>query len=287
VTLFIDLRATPSGGICAAEATLWEDGTQLLPSSDLGSRVRGRDVILATHGFNVNREHGIKALTQWISLNNVSPSNLFVGVLWPGDSRYLPVLDYPVEGEEAILSGRLLAGFINQFATDAASISLVSHSLGARMVLETLQGLNLDVRRLIMMAGAIEDDCLTNEYHDAAAKAQKIYVLASKADWVLELAFPIGNPAGEIVMRGHPYFRTALGREGPARPIPLVQRGGAWQIPDGWGYGHLDYLPGKAIAPAIPPPIDVPAPDAAIPSNPPVAGWKSSWSAGVVSTQLR
>jgi pimeloyl-ACP methyl ester carboxylesterase len=198
----------------------------------------------------------------------------------------LPVIDYPIEGEEAILSGRLLARFLDEQASEAASISFVSHSLGARLVLEALSGLNRDARRLILMAGAIEDDCLSNEYQEAANKAMEIYVLSSRSDWVLEFAFPIGNLAGEIVMRGHPYFRAALGIEGPAGPIPLNKRGGAWQLPDGWDYGHLDYLPGDYIGPAFPPPIAVPAANADVPVNPPINGWKPSWSAGAISTQV-
>jgi hypothetical protein len=286
MTLFIDLRATPSGGITAEEATVWDDGARPLSYNDFGASTRGRDIVLAAHGFNVGRASGVAALSRWSGLFQLPGSSLFVGVLWPGDSRYLPILDYPVEGEEAIRSGRLLARFINQYAAEAASISFVSHSLGARMVLEALDKLERDARRLILMAGAIEDDCLVNEYGKAAGKAQEIYILSSKSDWVLEFAFPIGNPIGELIMHGHPYFKTALGRNGPAQPIPLEQRGGAWQIPDGWNYGHLDYLPGKAIGPQFYPPIDAPGVGARIPIYPEVDGWKSSWSAGVVSTEV-
>ncbi len=286
MTLFIDLRATPSGGITAEEATVWDDGIRPLSYSDFGLSTRGRDIVLAAHGFNVGRATGVAALSRWSGLCQLPASSLFVGVLWPGDSRYLPILDYPVEGEEAIRSGRLLARFLNEYAAQAASISLVSHSLGGRMILEALDKLDRQARRLILMAGAIEDDCLVKEYAKAARKAQEIYVLASKSDWVLEFAFPIGNPIGEIIMHGHPYFKTALGRNGPAQPIPLEQRGGAWQIPDNWGYGHLDYLPGTAIGPRFYPPIDAPGAGQRIPIYPEVDGWKSSWSAAAVSTEV-
>ncbi len=284
MTLFIDLRATPSGGICAAEATAWDAGTTAVSPDTFRDRIRGRDIILATHGFNVSRDDGITALSGWDQLCHLPPSALFIGVLWPGDSRYLPVLDYPIEGNEAISSGRLLARFLNQHADGAASISLVSHSLGARMVLETLSGLKNKARRLILMAGAIEDNCLTREYRTAAAKAEEIYVLASRKDWVLEFAFPAGNLIGEILMHGHPYCKTALGRSGPAEPIPLPQRGGAWQIPDTWDYGHLDYLPSGVIGHVILPPAA--APGTATPPPGVAPGWKPAWSACSVATQV-
>ncbi|HEY1290515.1 MAG TPA: alpha/beta hydrolase [Burkholderiales bacterium] len=286
MTLFIDLRATPSGGICAAEPSLWEDGTRLLSTDAFESRVQGLDVLLATHGFNVDREDGVRALSTWSSLCRLPGAAVFVGVLWPGDSRYLPVIDYPFEGDEAIASGRLLAAFLNRRCAGAASLSFASHSLGARTVLEALRNLERKARRLILMAGAIENDCLVREYATASQNVQEICVLSSRSDWVLKAAFPIGNPVGEILMHGHPYFKTAIGRSGPAQPIPLEQQGGAWKIPDGWDYGHGDYLPKGDATVEVRPPVAAPGPSDGIPVNPPVDGWKSAWSAGAVSTEF-
>ncbi len=285
MTLFVDLRATPNGGICAQEASVWDDGDVSLSLDDFAERVTGRDVLLAAHGFNVDRDAGITTLSSWSQACTLPESTLFVGVLWPGDSRYLPILDYPIEGPEAISSGKLLASLLNRYACNAASVSFVSHSLGARTVLEALRWLDGKARRLILMAPAIENDCLTNEYADAAAKASEIYILASRSDLVLELAFPAGNLVGEIIMRGDPYDRTALGREGPSKQIPSDQSGGVWQIPDGWNYGHLDYLPNGPIGRMFMPPVADPVGSAPVPSSLPAAEWKPSWSAGAVSTQ--
>jgi hypothetical protein len=284
MTLFIDLRATPSGGICAKEVTLWDDGATPVSVEDFQERVRGRDVLFGTHGFNVSRSAGVKSLSVWDTLMKLSDTMIFIGVLWPGDSKFLPILDYPAEGEEAIESGRLLAKFLNDNAGNASSVSLVSHSLGGRMILEALKNLGRKARRLILMAGAVEDDCLTNEYKAAADNAEEIFAIASEEDWVLKFAFPIGNPIGQIIMHGHPYFKTAIGRRGPAEPIPLEQRGGTWQIPKGWDYGHLDYMPGKHNCPRMDPPIAAPGGASPVPSQPEVEGWKSSWSAGAVAT---
>lgn len=281
---FIDLRATGSGGIAAAEAAVyWEDGS-LRSAADFARDVRAKDVVLATHGFNVNREKGRNSLTCWSERCGLPPGFMLVGVLWPGDSAFFPILDYPVEGLEAIRSGRVLARFLNQHATGVQSLSLVSHSLGARMVLQALDGLDQGARRLILMAGAIEDDCLVREYAGAAGKAQQIYIIASKEDWVLKFAFPIGNPIGQIVMHGHPYFRTAIGRVGPSSFDPRTR---LWQIPDGWDYGHLDYLPSDRTGPQLVPPPPFARPGDADPMpNPSTKGWKPSWSAGAVSTQV-
>jgi hypothetical protein len=278
MTLFLDLRATDVGGICAPGVTVRQDGNT--PSADdFANQVRGRDLVLATHGFNVDRKSGMQCLSDWEKLCTLPASCLFVGVLWPGDSRYLPVLDYPVEGDEAITSGRHLSAFLNQYAAGAASLSFSSHSLGGRVILETLAGLNRRARRVLLMAGAIENNCLQQEYSDAAKNADQILVLASVSDWVLHLAFPIGNPIGQIIMHGHPYFRTALGRDGPSEQIPPEQQGGSWDIPKGWTYVHADYLPKDSSQTRVPPPVSRPGQNDPKPE-------KAAWSARVLSAVL-
>lgn len=286
--LFIDLRASVSGGICAEEATFWEDGTVLLAASDFASRVQGKDLVLATHGFNVGRNSGVESLKRWNLRCKLPGSSLFIGILWPGDSQFLPVLDYPIEGNEAIKSGRLLARTLNKLATGAASLSLVSHSLGARTILEATKNLQPKVRCLVLMAGAIENDCLIKEYRKAADNAAQIFVLSSRKDWVLKFAFPIGNPIGEIVMHGHPYFRTAIGLKGPAQPISIDKRGGVCQIPDAWEYGHGNYLPGDSIGAEFVLPVPIPDPATEkLPREPRNDDDWPAWSAAVVATQLR
>ena len=291
MTMFIDLRASASGGIVADTASAWDDGTLSVTPEAFADRVTGRDVLFAVHGFNVDRQDGIDALSLWSQRCLLPDNYLFVGVLWPGDSRFLPIVDYTYEGVEAIASGKLLFRYLNQYAARAQSISFVSHSLGARTVLETVAGLRSDfkLRRVILMAGAIENDCLVREYADAAKKASEIYVLASRSDYVLEWAFPAGNLVGEIIMHGHPYDRTALGRDGPVRPTPSGLQVESWQIPDTWDYGHLDYLPKNIIRQAFPSLVGAPGPDTVVPvdeNDPASEGWKPAWSASAVATQV-
>ena len=235
MTLFIDLRASGKGGIVADEAQAWIDGVTPVTSEDFAQRVRGRDVFLATHGFNVDRQDGIDSLSLWNRRCSPPVNALFVGVLWPGDSQWLPFVNYVYAGSEAISSGKLLATYLNKNAAMAQSLAFFSHSLGARVVLETIRCLNTKPRRAILMAGAIENNCLTREYADAASKVAKICVVASESDDVLKWAFPPGNLVGEIVMHGHPYDTTALGRDGPVRPLPASLNVVAVQIPSRWG----------------------------------------------------
>jgi len=277
MTWFLDLRADSAGGNPAREVQVRRDGNTFLQINDLLKQVRGRDVLFGTHGFNVNRKDGIASLTAWSNLLQLGDSALFIGVLWPGDSRWAPVVDYPFEGGEARDSGRLLAPFLDKYFTEAASLSFASHSLGARMVLETIHRLNHRVRRLTLMAGAIEDNCLVKEYWDVPAKVEEISVLASRGDDVLKLAFPIGNILGGIIYRGHPYWHSALGHDGPESPPGNLRSG--WQIPGNWKYGHGNYLGGA------PPPMPLPVNVA--PEGSPEPRSKPAWSAGFVSTRFQ
>lgn len=308
MTYFIDLRAESVGGspVPDADSVVIRQDTQPNPSPDpshqsdkeLSVAVQGRDVLLATHGFHVDRDHGIAYLTHWQRFLDLGPNGFFLGVLWPGDSSWLPYLDYPAEGSEAIRSGRILASYLRKYFAGVNSVSFASHSLGARMVLETVRNLTqgsqpvVKVVQLVLMAGAIDDTCLVNEYADAAGKIEKISVLASSCDDVLKWAFPGGNLLSGILTRGSPYWHGALGRYGP---YPANQPQNLWQtpnIPDGWKFGHHNYInfdtpvvpPQRECAP-FPPPVVVPPPGTAVPS--PDLNWQQAFAAGFVSTRVR
>jgi hypothetical protein len=294
---FLSTRAHSVGGPVGPVKVLDADrpGTTSDVAGELIEQIRGREVFFAVHGFNVNQKDGIAHLDFW--LDNLQIGNAVpIGILWPGDCIVPIFLDYVVEGHEAIHSGKLLSAFLNKKFTSAASISFASHSLGARLVLQTISGLasSFSVRRTVLMAGAIDDTCLIDEYKTAATRIGELSLLASRRDDVLSLAYPLGNPLQGIVDRGHPYWHAALGREGPTPPYPPAPGlQPEWMIPDNLNYGHLDYIPGAAIAAQYPlsveiPPDNGPVPPSSTPSGlQPPAKWKPGWSAGFVSSRYQ
>ncbi len=271
--LMLSTRVLPRGGGVSKAVSIWDDSNRPHSLVDVMKEIQGRDVLLVTHGFSVPQSKGEVNLGGWntgLTLGNVA----VLGILWPGDSRWIPKVDYVVEGDEAIASGKLLADFINSNFGGALSISFASHSLGARVVLQTMSGLNRKPRTLFVMAGAIDNTCLIKEYSSAAGKVQNISVVASRSDDVLKWAFPTGNFLSGILSRGIPYVHEALGREGPASPYPANLHAD-WQIPDGWDYGHGDYLPDAApIAPVLTPIVAFPGP---------MPNAKPAWSAALMS----
>jgi hypothetical protein len=141
-------------------------------------------------------------------------------------------------------------------------------------------------RRMVIMAGAIDDDCLSNEFSAAAAKTGEISVLASPRDVVLAAAFPGGNVLAGIVDQGHPWWRGALGRNGPATPWPANFRA-PFEIPDNWDYGHHHYLQfDPASAEAISAPVDVPPDGTDLPAGG-AEGWQEAWSSAFAASRFK
>jgi hypothetical protein len=264
-------------------------------TQELIQAIRGHEVFFGVHGFNVNQHDGIAHLGFWFDKLQIG-SAVPVGILWPGDCIVPIFVDYVVEGKEAIQSGTMIARFLNNNAAAFVSLCFASHSLGARVVLQTISGLasSFRVRRTLLMAGAIDNDCLTNEYRSAAARIEEISILASLRDDVLALAYPLGNPIQGMIDRGHPYWHSALGREGPAAPFPASLKViPNWEIPSNLDYGHLDYIPGNPIAASYPIPVDVPPETGPLPPagtpfllNPPNK-WKPAWSAAFASSRFK
>ena len=304
---FLSMRGQSVGGFVAPEVKVLDadqpgvssdTNPQLL--SDLTAQIRGRDVFFAVHGFEVNQADGITRLSFWLqnlrdSLAAASPGTqgpVTIGILWPGDGTIPLFVDYIIEGDEAISSGKLLAKFLNDNFTGAVTLSFASHSLGARVVLQTIRGLRSpsSVRRVLMMAGAIDNNCLTAEYKDvfqSISGTAQVSILASVEDDVLALAFPLGNPIQRIIDFMHPLFRAALGHLGPATPVPAapgLQSG--WQIPKEFHYGHHNYLPGQQLPAVYPGDVDIPPSQPVPPAVTPAALasdknlWKPAFSAG-------
>jgi hypothetical protein len=295
MTQFLDCRMSAVGGELATVVAV-NQGTSIndytgMSLSDLLNAIQGQHVLIATHGFNVNRASGIASLSNWKGLLQLPMGSAFVGLLWPGDSIWAHGLDYPAEPKVADDAGALLADFIDTTFAAAASVSFASHSLGARVILSTINNMSLPVRRVMIMAGAVDDNCLTAEFEAAAEKVDQISLLVSKKDEVLSFAFPAGNLFSGIIAAGHPWWRAALGHAGATTPWPSNLQA-PFMIPDNWDYQHGDYLLiGGQAAMKLPIPTGSPGNGAGYPGSAAdgvaVAGWQSAFSAAFVSSMFR
>src|SRR5260370_19699042 len=256
MTLYLNFRSQRRGGATGPPHLLEGNGTTAPPAlktvawADIAAKVAGKDVLLGVHGFNVNYRNGANSFGLLDGSLGLAGSEIFIGVLWPGDF-WIPAVNYPFEGSDAMECGRRLADFCTRWLSEAQSLSFFSHSLGARLALEAVTPLDRRARMLCLAAAAINRDCLTAEYRSAAANADLIFLLASHNDTVLRIAFPLGDPISNILDHDHMFFRAPLGYEGPPPPAdPPVAF--PWQIQDGYGSQHRRCLPPTGPAPVSP-----------------------------------
>jgi hypothetical protein len=258
MTYFLNFRVQGVGGAVIDPYLLEGDGTAVPPALSVvpwalvPSIVAGQNLLFATHGFNVSYQAGACSLGLLDEYLNLASPNLFIGMLWPGDA-WLPIVDYPFEGDVAIDCGGRLARFCNNWCAGVQSLSFLSHSLGARLVLQAIAHLQRKAQSVCLTAAAINRDCLTAEYARAMDNSTVISILASHQDYVLKLAFTVGDPFADLLHDDHTPFQPALGAGGPPTPAPLPVRY-PWQIPDASDYGHHDYLPPSPAVP-LPPPL--------------------------------
>ena len=256
MSLFINVRAGDYGALCTAYVIAGDPLASppmmtSLPYESLASLVAGKELLLATHGFNVSYVGGLHSLGRLEAMLAPRANEMMIGILWPGDF-VIPAINYPFSEKVASHAGGLVADFCNLWLGNATSLSFASHSLGARVALAAISALKRRARSLCIAAGAIGADCLTAEYAAAATNCDRVVTLSSMEDMVLALAFPPGDLIADILDLDHKPFQRALGRRGPQTPYAAAIS--ATQIPDRFDYGHGDYLPPSHLAKLAPDP---------------------------------
>lgn len=242
----LDLRSAPEGGaVVPARLTP--------PGETIDQLQRCGTAVFLIHGFNVNRADAAAELQAFGANLPALGAGAAVAVLWPGDSIVGP-LSYPFETNKADDSALELATFIADNLPQRPTISFVGHSLGCRVVMETVRHLwikDIPVSQVCVMAAAVDHDSLASaaEYFNAAQYASRVGVLFSPSDRVLQYAYPVGNLVSAFL---HWASTTdgALGYTGPrpstASPgtIPADVQGVG--IPASAGVDHGDYLPSSS-----------------------------------------
>lgn len=248
----LDLRSSGVGGaVVPGRIVQFRSGPGSLGSED-DLRLES-EVTFLVHGYNVNREDGRATLARLAKLlHEAGVKGALVAVLWPGDSKMLNFASYPFEARDANDSATEIARFVGRVIKKSVTLSFVSHSLGARVVMKTvqlLQGRN-PVSQICLMAAAIDDFSLAEpkNYRNAVMTAGRVVVLASENDKVLRDAYPIGDRLQSFLYADE-LFGQALGLRGPKSTATHGIPGQVFhvQIPPGNtprdSVDHRDYLP--------------------------------------------
>lgn len=211
------------------------------------------ELLILVHGFNNHQEEAQEAY-RWFRRGQESRlaaddkrrlEDLLADSFWPGDANWIGPLDkldflvYPVAVGHALTTAQRFAAYLAD-RTDAHVLHFIGHSLGCRVVLETireLRGLEGGSRigKVCLMAAAVPTSMVMHggELADAMSTPTHLRVLYSADDLVLEFAFP---PGQAISGSGEGFFPTAIGRYGdvPLSPGHIEREHIA-------GAGHGDY----------------------------------------------
>jgi esterase/lipase superfamily enzyme len=153
-------------------------------------------ITFITHGYNVKEADGRSRLGQLAQRLSKLSGSAVISVLWPGDN-WLRGLAYPFKGKAADDTARGLARFIVQHKLHEKELNFISHSLGGRVVMETIKVLprRVPINQVCLLAAAVDDTCLhlRAQYADELSRIRRVAVLASKRDKVLAGAYPLGD----------------------------------------------------------------------------------------------
>ena len=197
-----------------------------------------RTCLVLVHGFN-NSDGG--AATAYFAFrkregalfSSVDPSafeSVFGDTFWPGDAEWgffdkLDFLIYPTAVHTAVDAGKDLDAMLAKLP-NLERVDFIGHSLGCRVVLETLLLLRKralpKVGRVVLMAAAVPSEMLErggrffNLLMELWAEGIEVRVFHSLDDKVLHWAFPPGQSlAGKTEAS-----QRALGRYGPSVMMP-------------------------------------------------------------------
>lgn len=256
--LVLDLRTQPEGGALRTPGEL---------RGALAQHRRSECLVLV-HGYN---NHAGEAAAAYLGFraqqhalgstqSNQALEQQLGDVFWPGDVRWVKWVDwldflvYPAAVHTAQAAGPVLADVLRHlYASGVLRVSLLGHSLGCRVVLETLldlyqRGGGPALGRIALMAAAVPIEHLGphGRFEGLLRQLQTdripIKILHSTDDRVLRMAFPPGQAlAGptEASVR-------ALGLKGPVAHTPGhganltddIVSGAAHS--DYWGHTHSD-----------------------------------------------
>lgn len=153
--------------------------------------IAGTRICLLVHGYN-NEFFEVCDSYQLIEAKIEAtriPYNSILGYMWPGGDHGW---EWWAAKSRANGTSRLLRQFLEKLKNNNVTVDIISHSLGARVVLKALKDANTSlVRNYYCMAGAVDNESLeiNEEFSAALNNLEKIFVMHSARDEVLSLAY--------------------------------------------------------------------------------------------------
>ena len=196
-------------------------GPRDLALPDLQAKARDRHVCILVHGYSNPLPGVIDAYTalqtSMKTFGIIGPANygLVVGFTWPGWRGP----QFPFARRSANNAGRYLLQLISALRSDAHSLDIQTHSLGARVALGALRNpKKAFVDNLLLSAPAVDNTSFQpgREFHNSLDACNRCFVYHSDQDDVLRRWFP----AGDFINSACP----ALGLNGPRRSATALKQ---------------------------------------------------------------
>ncbi len=165
-------------------------------------------MLLLVHGYNNEHDEVLDAyqtVERQVTTQLAGQYDHVLGYSWPGG-------DYRLEWFAAKSRANAVAArfrrLIRTIAGTAATLDVMSHSLGARVVLKALRGMQANgqpVRNYFCLAAAVDNEALEEgkEFAESVNHTEAMFVLHSNKDGVLTVAYRVAE------------FDRALGLSGP------------------------------------------------------------------------
>ena len=202
----IDLASPSDPGIEVSEA-------------DFFAEITGKKLYLLIHGYN-NDEGAIRSSYGVIEqmmithglLGASAPYDRVVGYVWPGGDLRISYAFAKRRAEK--VAPRTQKLLLSMASTSAATtLDINTHSLGARVALQSLKGHpGKPIRNLFMLAPSVDDESIESgeKFYSSTQACSSAYVFHSKFDPVLGIFFPLGD------------FDLALGLNGPEDTASII-----------------------------------------------------------------
>lgn len=159
--------------------------------------VSGRKVLLLVHGYNNEQDEVYDAYTiinDKVAEHITNEYDLVIGYSWPGGDIGLEWYSSKKRANSVARRFRLLISAISE---NTRSLDIMSHSLGARVVLKALKQAkeNIIVRNYFCLAAAVDNEVLekNEEFHLSVSKVEKIFIFHTRYDGVLSSAYRLAE----------------------------------------------------------------------------------------------
>lgn len=159
-----------------------------LTSPELLQMLTNRKVLMLIHGYNNEQDEvhdAYAVIEQNVQQHLADQYDFVLGYSWPGGDQGL---DWWASKRRANAVARRFRFLLETLSASAADLDLMSHSLGARVVLKALKHTNAKlVRNYYCTAPAVDNEVLERgeEFDDSVDKVESLYVFHSKKDGVL------------------------------------------------------------------------------------------------------